>query len=213
MLQAVFFDFDGVLVDSVNIKEDVFGLLYREYGEVVEEKVRKHHRSHGGISRFEKFSYYHQAFLGKNLSLQESETLNQMFSDLVKRSIISAPEMPNAVLMLSKLYSKFPLHVISATPEIELEEIIIKREMRGFFSSIHGAPKKKSIHMNNLIKMHNYDRRKVVMIGDSSSDYEAACEVGVHFVGYVPLVESNIFPEHVIIIADLLSFVEYISLC
>ena len=30
--KLVIFDFDGVLVDSVNVKTEAFGLMYKDYG-------------------------------------------------------------------------------------------------------------------------------------------------------------------------------------
>ena len=49
--QIIFFDFDGVLVESVEIKIHAFRKLYAEHGENVVEKVLAHHMEHGGISR------------------------------------------------------------------------------------------------------------------------------------------------------------------
>ena len=53
------FDFDGVLADSVNIKTLAFYELYKEYGGSISSKVVEHHEANGGMSRFDKFKYYH----------------------------------------------------------------------------------------------------------------------------------------------------------
>ena len=49
---AIIFDFDGVLVESVDVKTRAFCDMYSKYGEEIVEKVKEYHLSHGGISRF-----------------------------------------------------------------------------------------------------------------------------------------------------------------
>ena len=47
--QIIFFDFDGVLVESVEIKNHAFRTLYAEHGEDVVQKVLVHHTENGGL--------------------------------------------------------------------------------------------------------------------------------------------------------------------
>jgi len=55
--QAVFFDFDGVILDSVDVKTDAFVAIFRGYGPKIREDVVKYHHENGGVSRMEKFKY------------------------------------------------------------------------------------------------------------------------------------------------------------
>jgi phosphoglycolate phosphatase-like HAD superfamily hydrolase len=210
LLDAIVFDFDGVLVDSVNIKEKIFGALYVEYGEEVVKKVMEHHRCNGGISRFDKFRYYHQEYLGIILLPDDIDYLNKKFSKLVMKLVINADEMPGVEQTLISLHHLLSLHVISATPEAELEQIIVARQMRHFFSSIHGSPQKKSSHIINIIEQNGYEKRRVLMIGDTMTDYESAVEAGIDFLGYVPVEGNNVFPEYVPIISDMRVLMERI---
>ena len=41
--QAIIFDFDGVLVESVDIKTQAFAGLYQSYGETIVGKVVRYH--------------------------------------------------------------------------------------------------------------------------------------------------------------------------
>ena len=56
-LKAIFFDFDGVLVESVDIKTRAFSKLFEREGEDVVKKVIDYHIDNGGVSRYEKFRY------------------------------------------------------------------------------------------------------------------------------------------------------------
>ena len=54
----IFWDFDGVIKDSVEIKSNAYEDLFLQWGELVSDKVRDHHRLNGGMSRFDKIPLY-----------------------------------------------------------------------------------------------------------------------------------------------------------
>ena len=54
----VFFDFDGVIKESVNVKAEVFAELFKSYGQAFSKKVYDHHLTNGGMSRFKKIELY-----------------------------------------------------------------------------------------------------------------------------------------------------------
>ena len=56
--EAYFFDFDGVIVDSVQIKAKAFALLFESHGSQIQEKIVSHHLNNGGMTRSEKIKYY-----------------------------------------------------------------------------------------------------------------------------------------------------------
>ena len=93
MIKNIFFDFDGVLCESENIKGEAFFKLYLPYGEDVAHKVLQHHLAHGGVSRFEKIKYYNKEFLGKEISDAEVNTMAQRFSDMVVNGVINADDV------------------------------------------------------------------------------------------------------------------------
>ena len=62
-LRAIIFDFDGVILDSNDVKTEAFYEMYIQYGESIAKKVVNHHKKNGGISRFQKFKLYHKKFL------------------------------------------------------------------------------------------------------------------------------------------------------
>ena len=54
MIKTIFFDFDGVLAESVQVKSQAYYDLYLPYGEETAGKVLQHHIDNGGVSRYEK---------------------------------------------------------------------------------------------------------------------------------------------------------------
>ena len=74
-IKTIFFDFDGVIADSVDIKTKAFAKLFKRYGDEIVKKVVEYHLSHGGVSRYDKFRYYYQNFLGKKITDDEINIL------------------------------------------------------------------------------------------------------------------------------------------
>lgn len=69
--QAIFFDFDGVLVKSAEFKYRAFRTLYSQHGAAVFDAVPAYHLAHEGISRVEKIVHCHRRFLGIELNLEK----------------------------------------------------------------------------------------------------------------------------------------------
>ena len=54
----IFWDFDGVIKDSVGVKGEAFKTLFADYGNKVQEKIYCHHIENGGMSRHQKIPIY-----------------------------------------------------------------------------------------------------------------------------------------------------------
>jgi len=188
--ESIIFDFDGVLVQSEKIKSDAFKRLFREYG--IEDQVNI---KIGGKSRYEKIRYHHKKFLNNNLNEKELNDIAQKYSDLTKKAIIEAPFVDGAYAFLENNYKIIDLYVVSGTPQDELEEIIKNRKMTKYFKKIYGAFDEKHNIITSIIK--NYNKEKVVYIGDTKSDFESAKKAGVYFIGV-----GNVFPEGIYEISD-----------
>ena len=54
----IFWDFDGVIKESVSVKTDAYVKLFKPYGSDVCKQVKNHHLANGGMSRFNKIPLY-----------------------------------------------------------------------------------------------------------------------------------------------------------
>ena len=177
------FDFDGVIVDSVNIKTEAFAELYRPFGEKVVCSVVAHHISHGGLSRFDKISYYHKNYLNKTISSPELNRLVVKFSGLVFGKVIKAPYVDGALDFLRLLKSKKKkVFLLSATPEKEIKKIAKKRRLYNYFLDIKGSPVAKKDNLRSILQDYKIDVARSVYFGDSNEDLKAALAVGVTFI-------------------------------
>jgi beta-phosphoglucomutase-like phosphatase (HAD superfamily) len=181
--EAFFFDFDGVLADSVEVKTRAFAKLFKPYGPEVVAQVVDHHRRHGGMTRADKFRYYHRDFLGRELGEKEMAELCQQFSELVVDEVVAAPEISGAGDFLKKWCFGLPCFVISATPEEEIREIVRRRGMTNYFKEVLGAPASKHDNLARLLNTFRLNSSKCCLFGDAESDYKAAYACGVEFIG------------------------------
>ncbi len=207
---AIIFDFDGVLVESVDVKTQAFATLYLEYGPEVVKKVVDYHLQHGGISRFTKFKYYQEIVLGKKLKVGEEEQLGERFSQLVVEAIVNSPWVPGAGEFLKNYHKRIALFVASGTPNEELAEIIHRRNMEKYFISFHGTPAKKGEIIRAILRKHFFEPNRVLMIGDALADCEGAQIAKVDFLGRLTG-DENLFPRGTNLIQDLISLPNFLE--
>ena len=178
------FDFDGVIVDSVNIKGKAFYDLYIIYSEKIASMVLEHHKKNGGMSRYEKFEYYHKKFLNKKLDQEQKNELSNKFSKLIVDQVINCSEIIGAIDFLEKLYiDKKKCVLVSATPSNEINIIIKKRNLLKYFSEIYGSPTSKIDILNYSLGNNNIKIEDTVYFGDSLSDFVVANNFNIQFVG------------------------------
>lgn len=181
-LAVVAFDFDGVLVDSVGVKRDAFLDLYPTESEGFRAEVARHHHEHGGISRYDKIAHYEHIRTGSAPSSSQVARLAAEFAHAVKQRVISADEMPGASDLLERLSQSLPLFVCSGTPEVELREIVHARKWTENFDGVFGSPATKPAMLSDIAAGIGCSRDEILLIGDSSTDWDAAKETGARFL-------------------------------
>ena len=176
MIKNIFFDFDGVIADSVNVKTEAFEQLYREFGDDIAKKVVEHHLGNGGMSRFEKFKFYHKKFLNIDLDEKDVQHWANRFSNLVKQGVIDAPEVKGSHSFLKEFKDKFTMFIITGTPTNESKEICKERGIYDCFKGIYGSPEKKGFWSKYLLETYKLKSSETIFVGDALADYNAAKE-------------------------------------
>lgn len=208
---AIFFDFDGVLAESADIKTDAFRDLYGEFGEAVVDKCVAHHTHHAGISRVRKIAHYHKTFLGRELSSVELDQWVQRYSDIVEDKVINAPAVPGAVEFLDAFKGRLKLYVISGTPEDELVRIVAARGWADYFDEVHGSPRLKPDIVDDIVAREGLDKGRILFVGDAMTDYDAARDTNVAFLGRVAPNHDDAFPAGTRTVADLTGLATYVE--
>ena len=203
MIEAVFLDFDGVIVESADIKTAAFRALYCEHGAAVVDRAIAHHRANGGISRRKKIRHCHRTLLGIELADDALDRLCRRFSALVEDAVVEAPLVPGAADFLTVHHRRLPLYVVSGTPEDELLRIVARRDLGRFFAGVHGSPREKPPIINGILAALALAPERTLFIGDARTDHDAAAVCGVPFIGRVAAGEPDPFPRQTRVVRDL----------
>ncbi|MXV17417.1 HAD family hydrolase [Hufsiella ginkgonis] len=182
MIKNIFFDFDGVLAESVNVKTEAFRNLYRHAGDDIADKVVEYHLANGGVSRYDKIRYYHKEFLKLDISDDEVNEWAGRFSDLALDGVVNAPQVAGAVDFLSAYHKKYRCWIITGTPTGEIRPILRQRNWNGYFEDAYGSPEKKYHWTEYIINKENLKRSETVFVGDAKADQEAAERSGLVFI-------------------------------
>lgn len=182
MIQAIFLDFDGVIVESVNLKTESYRELFSRYPEHLDE-ILTYHLEHNALSRYHKFRYIYENVLSLPYSTEIEHELDLEFSGIVFNKVISCPYVTGALEFLEFFSARLPLYLVSATPEWELEKILAARNIRHFFTRVVGAPGKKTDHITKILGSEKINKTDVVYIGDMNEDLRIARTLGIFFIG------------------------------
>jgi phosphoglycolate phosphatase-like HAD superfamily hydrolase len=183
---AFFFDFDGVIADSLHIKTEAFGELFKIYGPEIQKKVIDYHRNNGGVSRYEKFKHYYHNLLNKKIDQKIMNRLDKQYSKLVVDKVVAAEYIPGVLEFIKKLNKMDrPSFVVSGTPQKEIRDILRRKKIRSLFKDAVGSPKNKADNLKSLLNRHEIDPLRAIFFGDAKSDWEAAAKNKVDFISVV----------------------------
>lgn len=179
--RLVFWDFDGVIKDSVDVKTRAFERLFARFGADVAARVRRHHQSNGGMSRYEKMPLY-LSWAGQDAAAEQVADFCARFADEVRDQVIESPWVPGVREYLARARSVQRAVLVTGTPQEEMRAILEALDLGGCFSEVHGAPQPKADAIREVLARHGCAPELAVAIGDSSADQHAAEVNGVPFV-------------------------------
>ncbi len=177
----VFWDFDGVIKDSLDIKSAAYESIFMVYGNVIASRVRTHHEANGGISRFDKIPLYLE-WAGESVTQSLVEEFCKKFSQAVVQSVINSPWVPGVQEYLLEYCMDQYFFLITATPQDEIEQILASLALINCFREIFGAPTPKKQAIKSVLDKFNCSPDKALVIGDSETDRLAAQGNSVPFL-------------------------------
>ena len=177
----IFWDFDGVIKESLDVKADCFAELFVAFGKKVQTQVAAHHMRHGGLSRFEKMPIYLR-IAGVEPTEKNISIFCQRFSDLVTNRVIHSDWVAGVVSYLTSQFARQDFILVTATPQTEIEFILNRLDSTHFFRKIIGAPVAKSKAIKECLREMEHPRQSALMIGDSAVDMKAAKMNNINFI-------------------------------
>lgn len=181
--KIVFLDFDGVVVQSNEIKDDAFEVMFREICPRQFDLAWAYHKANDAVPREEKFKHIIREVVGLREDPEELRRLVRRFEDLTFHSICQCEEVPGVSAFLQNLHGQKSVVLLSATPQASLESILRFRKIDRYFGAVFGAPVDKASVLREVTSAEAVPVTECVFIGDSKSDWQAAVSAGVHFIG------------------------------
>ena len=181
-IKLVILDFDGVIVESNDIKDQVFQKIFIRYPDHY-DALLNYHRTHISLSRYAKFD-----FLVETIKANGREELkNQLladFSAITLELMKTVPFVKGAKEFLEQMYQQLPLYLASVTPIQDLEIILENLQLKHFFNGVYGCPPwNKPDAVKDILNKEKISPQETVLVGDSYGDQRAAKENKIHFIG------------------------------
>ena len=184
MNKVIFFDFDGVILDSMPIRDDGFRSIFKHYPSCLVEEFIIYHQYNAGLSRFHKIRYFYETILNKDISEKLVNKYANTFSTLMKNKLTNKKYLIEDTLEFIKSNACLDMHIVSGSEEKELNYLCEYLNISSFFKTIEGSPTDKNTLVKNIFLKEKYKKEDCILIGDSINDYDAANVNGIKFYGF-----------------------------
>jgi phosphoglycolate phosphatase-like HAD superfamily hydrolase len=180
-LRAVILDFDGVILDSNELKTEAFREVFSRFPDHAEPMLAYHH-AHVSQSRYEKFAHLVENRLGRKGDQPAIDRLASDFAAILRGRIDTCAFVPGAREMLEELAPRVPLYLASVTPQPELLRLLEIHRIHRHFVRVFGCPPWTKPEALAAIVRETGGADRLVLVGDSAGDQRAAAALGVAFV-------------------------------
>lgn len=175
-MNLIIFDFDGLLVDSVRVKQDCFTKISENYGYRYSDVV-------ASISVQKKVwtrnDFFREISKMSNMKI-DFESIKKEFDIMCFDAIICADREDNLQFYRDKSDDYWAL--VSATPEVELKKIVGHFQWSKYFQSgIYGAPSSKVENIIPILKKFKNESNQCYMLGDTVTDFDVSKKLSLDF--------------------------------
>ncbi|TLS71836.1 HAD family hydrolase [Aliarcobacter thereius] len=187
MTKVIFFDFDGVIIDSMAVRDIGFEIIAKKVLDSKEiiDKFIAYHRYNAGLSRYVKIRYLYEQMLGLSITEEEVNIIASEFSNLMREKLIDKKYLIDETVEFIKSYhEQTVMHIVSGSDEKELNYLCKELGIAKYFKTIEGSPTPKNDLVMNILKKYDYNPKESILIGDSINDFDAANINGIKFYGY-----------------------------
>ncbi len=183
MIKAVFLDFDGVIMDSMDLKLDSYCYALSEF-QFPRDEIRKIQTASAGLSRFKVIPLMYTALTGKSMPedlFQHSLELFTHHDEDARAKMVLKQGTMGFFEYAQK--AELPLSIVTGTPQEVIDKTLEFHSLRTIFAQVKGSPGSKPLHLQTLLRYFECSPTQTLYIGDAIMDQEASRSVGIPFVG------------------------------
>ena len=193
--ETLIFDWDGTLVNSLDMKIENAGELFNNFFGYSSELVEKAYRQHSGVHRRILFDAISNSVGNRDLTDLEYFEISCAFTELNLFNLNKTHLFRDTVSTLDYLNTcGLNLFVSSsATPEdvvASAEHLGIYDKFVNVFGSVNGFGKGQE-HISYILNKYDLNRENIVMVGDERADVMLAKMANVYSVAKRGSLEEN----------------------
>jgi phosphoglycolate phosphatase-like HAD superfamily hydrolase len=183
--KVIYWDFDGVILNSMEIRTLGFEKVLHKYPEHQIEALVTYHLQNGGLSRYNKFRYFFNDIRKEDVSDAVIKSLAQDFSEIMLNILTDKKLLIQDSLSFIKAnFNNFKFHIVSGSDGVELNKLCHALDIASYFLTIEGSPTPKIELVEKSLTLNNYNTGDCILIGDAFNDYDAAIKNDITFCGY-----------------------------
>jgi len=183
--KIVFWDFDGVILDSNKIRTEGFRVVLKNYSIDAVEKLIEFHEINGGLSRYVKFDFFFKKILNQEPDKEVIAGLCDEFSKIMRELLSNRDYLiADTNSYIKQFYKDQVFYITSGSDQEELRYLCEQLGIQDYFKGIFGSPTPKNVNVATVIESNRLLKSDCCLIGDSINDKEAADANNIEFVGY-----------------------------
>jgi phosphoglycolate phosphatase-like HAD superfamily hydrolase len=182
MTTAIFFDFDGVIMDSMGLKLDAFCHAFAAF-DLDRAEIRRLQEETAGLSRQLVITRMYETLVGDTIDDAALDRLVQRFTDEDETARARMTPVPGSLPFLHRVHAQRVTVVVTGTPQPVIDRTIAYHNLGAYFDEVCGSPTSKQAHLARLLAVHSLTPADCLFIGDGRTDQLAADAHGIPFVG------------------------------
>jgi phosphoglycolate phosphatase-like HAD superfamily hydrolase len=181
-LKALFLDFDGVIMNSLSLKNEAYAYAVEEYGLAFAD-IEERADVYAGLSRFQIVPNIVEDLTGLR---PDEATCERLIARFTERDDALRPQMqllPGCKTFLDAMHGRLRLAVVTGTPQFAIDATADVHELRHWFDTICGSPPGKIEVVARLLTEWGLTADQCIFMGDGMTDQKAAQAHGMRFIG------------------------------
>ena len=183
-IEILFFDCDGVVLDSNRLKTEAFNTAELPYGKNAAQALVDHHIANGGISHYVKLAHFLDHIVPEYAEVETGPSLEDLlaaYANAVRAGFMTC-SVADGLVELRAATPQARWMIVSGGDQAELRAVFAAREIAEYFDAgIFGSPDTKDTILSRELATGNL-QSPALFLGDSRLDYEVAGRAGLDFV-------------------------------
>ena len=182
MIKAIFFDFDGVIMDSMTLKLDAYCECLSEYN-LARTDVDGIMREFMGQSRRKIIVKLYEELVGEKIPPSVFDSALHRFNEMDDAAREKMEYLPGSLEFIKAVHEGRFTAVVTGTPEDFILKTSAYHDLDRYFDVVRGSPDTKRQIVGELLAGNDLSAEESIFIGDGRTDQDAADHHNMRFVG------------------------------